>query len=168
MRVAICDPSRESLELMENYLKESSYVSEIELFSEIKYLFDEMKKGLYYDLIFLEIDWHTKKIGIDYAKELQKIGPYTKIVYINECADEYIEEIFLNTSNLSGFILKPVSKEKLEKNVEKIKTQKMNTEDKLIFRYRGTILAIPFEDLICIESQLHQKGFLIFQKIWRK
>lgn len=161
MKIAVCDDLRESLEDVKKLLEQISFVKKIDLFSEIDFFYEELKDGKHYDAVLMDIDWKSEQSGIDFAAELQKFSPYTKIIYITAFTMDYVEDIFLKSANLSGFLMKPIKSEQLLKNLEKIRRAQEETEGQLIIKNRGNVLAIPFRDIIYLESQLHKVNIIL-------
>lgn len=156
MRIAVCDDQPEVLEQLKSMLEQMEFVEKVHVYSDMEVFLSVLDKAAYYNAVLMDIDWKADRTGIDLAKELQKRSPATKIIYITAYAMEYIEDIFLKPSNLSGFLLKPVRAEQLEKNLRKIQRQQEQTEGKLIITSRGNIIAVSFRDIIYLENQLHR------------
>ncbi len=156
MRVAVCDDLKESLEQIEELLKQVPYIEKIDTFTDMDFFYDEIKDGKYYDVIFMDIDWKQEKTGIDFASELRKYSPDSQIVYVTAYTMDYVEDVFLMSSNLSGFLTKPVKMEPLQKNLEKIKKRHQEADGKLLIKQRGAVIVIPLKEIIYMESQLHK------------
>lgn len=161
MKVAVCDDLRESLIQIEELLQQIPYIQLIDTFTNINHFYDEIKEGKSYDVVFMDIDWKQEKTGIDFAAELQKYSPNSQIVYVTAYTMEYVEDVFLTASNLSGFLMKPVKMKQLEKNLEKVRRRLPDKEGKLLVKQRGTMIAIPFKEIIYIESQLHKVSIVL-------
>lgn len=161
LRVAVCDDLKESLVQLEKLLEQLSYVRVIDTFSDMSFFYDELREGKTYDVVFMDIDWKQEKTGIDFAAELQKYSPNSQIVYVTAYTMEYVEDVFLTASNLSGFLMKPVKMKQLEKNLEKVRRRLPDKEGKLLVKQRGTMIAIPFKEIIYIESQLHKVSIVL-------
>lgn len=161
MRVAICDDLRESLEQMESLLKQISYVQKIETFSNMEVFCAKLKAGTIYDVILMDIDWKQEKTGIDFAEEIYQYSPSSQIIYVTAYTMDYIEDIFVQKSNLCGFLMKPVKLENLEKNLDKAKARGQEVEGKLVIRQKGAIVAVPFQEIIYMESQLHKANIVL-------
>ena len=161
LTVAVCDDLKESLIQISNLLEEISYVKKIDTFSDINLFYEELKNGKYYDVIFMDIDWKQEKTGIDFAAELQKHSSNSQIIYVTAYTMEYVEDVFLKTSNLSGFLMKPVKKEQLERNLEKIRRRQQDIEGKLLVRQKGAMIAIPLKEILYLESKLHKVNIML-------
>ena len=161
LTVAVCDDLKESLIQISNLLEEISYVKKIDTFSDINLFYEELKNGKYYDVIFMDIDWKQEKTGIDFAAELQKHSSNSLIIYVTAYTMEYVEDVFLQASNLSGFLMKPVKKEQLERNLEKIRRRQQDIEGKLLVRQKGAMIAIPLKEILYLESKLHKVNIML-------
>lgn len=166
MKVAVCDDQRIILKQMQEMLKKINTVSLIHLFPDMEAFLKMLREGEYYDVILMDIVWEQAKNGIDVASEIQQISPTSKIIYITGYAVEYIENIFLKPSNLSGFIMKPVKIEVLQENLEKVKREMGQTEEKLVIKYKGNIFAIPFSDILYVENKLHRAQIVTEHKVY--
>ena len=71
MRVAVCDDLKESLDQIEELLKQVPYIEKIDTFIDMGFFYDEIKDGKYYDVIFMDIDWKQEKTGIDFLKDIE-------------------------------------------------------------------------------------------------
>ena len=161
MKVAVCDDLRECLVQMENLLYQISYIEQVDTYSNISLFFEDLKNGKVYDAVFMDIDWEQDKTGIDFAEKLLKYSPNSQIVYITAYTMDYVEDIFLTASNLSGFLMKPVKLEQLEKNLEKIQRRQQSNQGNLLVKQKGAMIAIPQKDIIYLESQLHKVNIVL-------
>jgi len=94
--------------------------SEITTFLRIAELFKKVKDGERFDAVFMDIEWDgEEKGGIDFASELYKLSPKTKIIFVTGYPARYSQEIFLKYTNLMGFIAKPINIDILQKKYRK-------------------------------------------------
>jgi DNA-binding LytR/AlgR family response regulator len=156
MRIAVCDDMPCVLEEIRQQMEALGYTTGVDYFSDIKMLYDELNNEEEYDVILMDIDWKSEKTGIDFSEELHKLCSGTQIIYITAYTMDYVEDIFLQKSNLSGFLTKPIKPEQLQKNLEKVKQRNNKPEGKLLIRHKGTVYAILFDEIVCVESQLHK------------
>ena len=157
MRIAVCDDQVQALEEIKQMLQDMPNVEIVHLYSDMEIFFSILKEKEYYDVVFMDIDWKDKKTGLDFAEQAQKVSPYTQIVYITAYTMDYVEDIFLRQSNLSGFLMKPIKREQLERNLQKVRDkQKHDEKGKILLHYKGKELVIPFRDITYMESQLHK------------
>lgn len=156
MNIAVCDDQPEALEELKEMLKQISFVKRIHIYSDISVFLNALQEETHYNAVLMDIDWRNEKTGIDFAEEMQTLSPLTKIIYITAYTMEYVEDIFLKTSNLSGFLIKPVKPEQLEKNLRKIQNQQKEPHKNLVINSKGNTIVIPFQSIIYIENQLHR------------
>lgn len=156
MKVAVCDDIKEVLKEIELLLKDIPFVKKIDVFSDIELLYAEIREGGKYDVILMDIDWKEEQTGIEYASKLFELNPCTKIIYMTAYTVDYIEDAVLKTKNLSGFLVKPVKKDVLEKILVKIKRQAEEVEGKLVVKYKSNVTVISFSDIYYLESNLHK------------
>lgn len=161
MIVAVCDNSKETLDEMKQLLEQIAYIKNIELFSKIDSFFDELNAGKCYDVVLMGIEWEDAKNGIDYAEEIYKCSPYTKVIFMTSYTMKYVEDAILSSSNMRGFLAKPVKEEILAKTLEKIRVKSSYTDGKLVVRYRGSINLIPMDDIVYLESRLHKVNIVL-------
>lgn len=164
MKIAICDDLLEAAEELKRLLAEIPDMKEIDCYTEIEKLYQEVDDETRYDIIFMDIDWKEQKTGIDFGEELGKKCPTSRIVYVTAYALEFVENIFVRNSNLSGFLKKPVRKEQLEKLILKIKKDYDTVPKNLVIRQKGTIFYIPFEHICYLENQLHKVKIVTDEK----
>lgn len=164
MKVAVCDDQREVLNQLDGMLKQISFVKKVHLYSDLDIFLSVPDEEMDYDAVLMDIDWKSGRTGIDVAEELQRRSPAAKIIYITAYTMEYVEDIFLKMSNLSGFLMKPIKAERLKKNLEKIRDQKVCTDGKLVISSRGNRIAIPFRDILYMENQLHRVHIVLAGK----
>lgn len=165
MRVAVCDDIKEVLGETKKLLECIPYVKNIELYSDIDFLFADICEGIHFDAILMDIDWKKDKNGIDFAADLQKYSSNTKIIYMTSYTMDYVEDIFLNSSNLSGFLKKPVKLEQLQKNLDKVLRDMNDSNGRLRIQHKGTIQVLSFEEIIYLESRLHKVNIYTDTKV---
>lgn len=161
MKLAVCDPFIQSIDELKMYLNSISYIKTVEYFSKIEDFFDELNTGMYYDVVLMAIDWNDVKTGIDYAKELSFICPYTNVVFMTSYTTKYVENVILKASNMGGFLMKPVKPDLLKLTLDKILEKNKDTHNKLIVRHKGSVLMIPIDDIVYLESQLHKINIVL-------
>lgn len=167
MIIAVCDDQPETLEELKGMLEQFPFVKKVHLYSDLEIFLSALVEEMYYDAVLMDIDWKSDRTGIDLSEEVQKQSPSTKIIYMTAYTMEYVEDIFLKASNLSGFLVKPVKLEQLEKNLLKIQKQKKDLDGKLLIRSKGNTILVPFQDIIYMENQLHKVVIVLAEKEYR-
>ena len=161
MKAAICDDQPQALEELRKILLEIPAVRKVHTYSDMDNFWATLEAGIYYDVVFMDIDWNQKETGIDFAGRLFEISPYTKLIYVTAYTMDYVEDIFFTHTNLSGFLKKPVDKEQLLRNLEKVQKLQTSSEGKLLIYQQGSRLAIPFQDILYLESHLHKTSVVL-------
>lgn len=156
MKAAICDDQPQALEELKNVLLQIPLINTVHIYSKMDNFWATLNAGIYFDVVFMDIDWKQNETGIDFAGKLYEICPYTKIIYVTAYTMDYVEDAFLSYSNLSGFLKKPVDEEKLLRNLEKIQKEQSISRGKLLIYYQSSYMVIPFQDILYLESQLHK------------
>ena len=80
MRIAICDDSKDEISKIRWAMFDIKADYQIDAFQSGKELFESVKGGAVYDVLFCDIYMNGEN-GIDVAKEMQKLSPSTAIVY---------------------------------------------------------------------------------------
>jgi len=156
MEIAICDNNELVLIEIEAQVKSLSMADNISAFSNLDSFLFSIDAGKRYDAVFMDINWGENNLtGIDVASELFNICPETKIIYVTGYVD-FSQEIFLNHSNLSGFLTKPVDTKLLQKNLQKIKEHTpLEKQAQLVLQQNGRPVSIPIREIYYIESEGH-------------
>lgn len=106
-----------------------------------------------FDAVIMDIEWDGEEKGIRYAERLKEIAPSTAIIFMTGYTSKYIQQIFLHSSSLSGFLMKPLNPELLRENLKKVLANQ--TDDgisRFTFQYKGTVYSLDFDKILYIES----------------
>lgn len=156
MDIAVCDDSMEALNDVRNVLIETNRVNLIECFNDIDRFMRDVEDGSRYDIVMMDIDWKEKKNGIDYAAWLYDKAPDTRLIFFTGYSQEYIEDVFMQRTNIEGYLKKPVKKDRVIKIIDKIENSKINMNlQKLVIKQRGQIQTVAYESIIYIEGSNH-------------
>lgn len=156
MKVAVCDDQPEILLEMQKILLKEEDIRSVDIYGDIEIFFSMINEEKVYDVVFMDIDWKSQQTGIDFAKRLYQCCPDTKLVYITSYALEYVEDVFLGQSNLSGFLTKPIKEKQLKRNIDKIRKEREDVGKKLLVKWKGEIIAVPFSQIRYLEGKLHK------------
>ena len=173
MHVAACDDNELFLLEIKEKLGKIKFIEEISLFPNIHTFLFSIDGGKRYDAILMDIDWGQEGTGIDAAEELFRLCPATKIIYVTGYNERFSQQIFLQKSNLSGFLTKPVDQLLLESNLRKVLNDlPFQEEQSLVLRQRNTPISIPIREIFYIESrghtvEIHSRGepIVIYEKL---
>lgn len=155
MNIAICDDNlldRELIvDLLECYFFNKSISYSIDQYENGDNLIYEIEDGHPYDIIILDI-FMGKLLGIEVAKNLRKLKFNGEIIFLTASSDFAVDSYDVNAG---GYILKPISYNKLKKVIDKV-TLKLGTNSYCV-RQRSNFLLIPYNE---IESELNDSRFL--------
>ena len=156
MKIAICDDHKNQLDYIAMHVGSVCAQSEISLFSSIADLFRRVEEGYCFDSIFMDIEWDGhEENGIDFAAKLHKLSA-AKIVFITAHLERYFQGIFLKTTNVCGFVQKPIDqchlRQTLERVAKEIMLERFKKSRKLSLMIKGATLVVPADDILYIES----------------
>lgn len=150
--VAICDDEEVICNQIEKYL--SIYVEQGKIKTEVYYscekLYEDLLSGIYYDLIFLDIELKHMN-GIDLGNKIRSYlgNQRTQIVYIS-VAEKYAMELF--QVRPLNFLVKPIDERNVIDNLKTaIKLSEMNGGC-YEFQTGSSLFRIPFHEIIFFES----------------
>ena len=155
MRVAVCDDEREAILYLSELLKKNQKIDVVNQYTNQNEFMNQIRNGEQFDIVFMDIDWKKETDGIQLSKILYEISPMTQIIYVTGYNDRFSQQIFLENSNLCGYLVKPVRAELLDKLLQKAEERAEHTEEKLLIRQKGTVQAIPIREIYYLESKGH-------------
>lgn len=155
LNIAICDDEKEVCAYMEDVLMKigQAFCQEIsiEIFYSGERLCKSLYKGIYYDMIFLDIDLKTMN-GIEIGEFIRETiaNQSTHIVYISG-KDSYAMELF--DIRPLNFLIKPLKYEKIQK-VFRTALKLIHHNNDLIFEYQKghCFYRIPLYNILYFES----------------
>lgn len=155
MKIAICDDQKIHLEHILTRVSQVCPQSEIKTFQEILEFFENINAGIIFDIVFMDIEWVGEvQGGIDFAAQLYKRSPDTKIVFVTGHQQRYFQEIFLKHINLKGYVAKPIDIDILRKIVEKIQAETLlEKKQKLLISFNNMVTSLNPNDILYIESR---------------
>ncbi|MDR3278729.1 MAG: LytTR family DNA-binding domain-containing protein [Oscillospiraceae bacterium] len=156
MEIAVCDDNKLFLRELEEQLHAIAEVKNISVFSDLAAFLLSIDAGKRYDAVLMDIEWDKNAAGLDAAKELYKLCPEAKIIYVTGHAERFSQHIFLHRANLSGYLAKPVDAGLLRANLQKVADNTEASEQpSLVLRQRGKYISVPFHEVYSIESYKH-------------
>jgi len=174
MKIAICDDQQSNLEHTAALVRQTGIQCDVSQFCDISVLLREIESGADFDAILMDIEWNGEQRGIDFASEIYLRSPEAKIVFVTGYPERYSQEIFLKTTNLTGFIAKPADISILTRNLEKIYAGIKARENHrlLLLRYGSDVTSVDPDDILYIESRAHTAtvhtsdgGHLCYEKL---
>ena len=156
MEIAVCDDNALFLEEIVDQIDALRVAESISKFSNLETFMFTIDAGKRYDVVLMDIEWHDKVAGMDAAAELYKLCPEAKVIYITGRVERYSQEIFLQRSNLSGYLTKPVNMELLKANLQKVADAlAYEVHPTLVLRQKGSPISVPLREICYIESDNH-------------
>ena len=155
MLLAICDDDRVFLERFRGQVEDLGLARRIDCFSALDAFLGALEDGAQYDAVLMDIDWKQDETGMDVAERLSACAPRTRIIYVTGYNDRFSQRIFLQKSNLSGYLVKPVDSALLRANLEKAAAAVAREELTLTVSVGGKPLSIPCREIVYLESLGH-------------
>lgn len=156
MDIAVCDDDRFFLDEMKQVLFDCRNVELIECFDDIELFRKSVRDGIKYDVVLMDIDWREANNGIDHGEWLYSQSPRTSLIFVTGYSEQYIEAVFMQNTNIAGYLKKPVNKINLQRLLERIKEDNHKVKDEaVVVKQRGKVISLPYKDICCIESTGH-------------
>ena len=156
MYIAACDDNALFLNELREQLRGLNIADRLAFYSDMDAFFSSVENGEAYDAVLMDIDWGRYETGIDAAEKLYELSPRTRIIYVTGYNDRFSQRIFLQRSNLSGYLVKPVDSGLLRANLEKVQRAGAERESPLLtVVFRGRPVSIPCREIFYLESHGH-------------
>lgn len=177
MQVAICDDERIFLEQLHEMILETDRMWECDLFDNPDDLRAALRRGICYDVVFMDIDWKREdENGIQYAAEINRLHPETNIIFTTSYNERFSQEIFWETVNLCGYLVKPVQERNLLMLLDKLdrmkRRQQEEKEKSIIIQYKAGSEVYTYREILYLESKAHQviihtrdKDIIVYEKL---
>ncbi|MDF2617201.1 MAG: LytTr DNA-binding protein [Sedimentibacter sp.] len=167
LRIAICDDDKIICQQLEDMLadieEESNEQFEVEVFYSGEELYRFLKKNNRYNLIFLDIEMRDLN-GVEVGKKIrdEMNDETTQIVYISGREDYAMDLFEVRPLN---FLIKPVSKSKVEAAVNK--AIKILGESKHFYEYKnGNVnFSVPVGDILYFESDGRKVNIILMDDV---
>lgn len=155
-KIAVCDESPLILKQVVRVVNRVYSSIICEEYSELKNLLLTIKSGEQYLMVIISIEWNGQEKGIEAAHQIQELDSSIRIIYMTGYTEKYVQQIFLKSANISGFLIKPIEETILEENLWKLKEEEQEREKKSLFiKYKGIMYSILFDDISYLESEGH-------------
>lgn len=152
MNIAICDYNNEErkklMNLLNTYFGNTSIICDYALYCNETNLLNDIKSGIKFDIVFLEIKLPVEPKGIVFAKTLRSIN-YTGKIIFNSSSNSYAAESYEVCA--SGYIVKPVSILKIRNCMDRY-INEFKTEYYIIKQKKNDVY-IPINDIMYLESE---------------
>ena len=151
MRIAICDDSKDEISKIRWAMFDIKADYQIDAFQSGKELFESVKGGAVYDVLFCDIYMNGEN-GIDVAKEMQKLSPGTAIVFTTTSTEHAVEAFSLRALH---YIVKPVKAEDVVEVLSRI-GKKEEPRHTLAVRVSRTLNMLYQDEIVRIEGADHR------------
>lgn len=94
MRVAVCDNDSAQIERITNMILNMGITSQCDAYVNPHDIVKAVKEGLDYDIVIININWNSEFNGMKAAEQISRLDAKTKIIYMAEETDKYVQEIF--------------------------------------------------------------------------
>ncbi len=160
MNIAICDDDTIYGLYLVEMCRELSISDTVDYYETPTELLDVISTSNNYDVLLMDIVFKTEKNGIDYMAELYTKCPTIHIIYITAYTDHYVSKAFLQKTNISGFLQKPINSELLLKTLQTIYKKIRDDRTHLVlFQGKRPIKTVLTKDIQYLESSAH-KAFI--------
>ena len=158
MHISICDDHISNINDLDALIHSIYTPTSIHHFSHIKSFFKALEQGMPCDLVFMDIHWEqSSPTGIDFAETLYHTAPDTKLIYVTAQPDRFAQNIFLKSSNLKGFLIKPINTALLLTYLNKIEKECAQLQtSRLFLKNKGELYSLPTAHIKLLESEGHK------------
>jgi DNA-binding LytR/AlgR family response regulator len=155
INIAICDDDEVILHEIMKKIKKANWKDNtitINIFTSGKDLIESIRKGIDYNVIFMDIDLHDNYLGTDTGMIIKMINPSILIIYVSSY-DSYYPEIV--KAEPFDFLKKPIEDNQLDYTIEKILHRLHYLHNSYLYTYKsnGMINTINLNEVKYFESQ---------------
>lgn len=155
MHIAVCDDNILFLSTLKTQVEALDIADRISDYSDLNSFLRSVESGTRYDAVLMDIDWEQTTTGMDIAERLSRLSPMTRIIYVTGYNDRFSQQIFLQSANLSGYLVKPVDSALLRANLEKVADAVRQDEPTLTVSVSGKPVSLPLGEIAYLESLGH-------------
>lgn len=152
MRIAICDDDKLQLQHIQSeltqLLRDKRITAEVSLFSDADALIDSIHAQKA-DIILLDIMMPLVN-GMDAAKEIRCFDQRAIIVFLTSSPEFAVESYDVKAS---GYLLKPISREKFRRVLEECLSAVGSTPEVLVLHTAFGYKCVPLQSIECAEAQ---------------
>ena len=158
MRTAIFSVDEQRKTLMKRELEKLEILRNVQTFNNLNCLLEEIIYENIFDYVIVDIEKNGIEHGLEFAQKVYQRQPLVKLIFVIEDGNDFIENLFLIYANIVGVYQKPVISKRFSGIIKKIleKNSSCSQKEKLVFRKKGEIYAIPLEEIIYIDSQIRR------------
>lgn len=112
------------------------------------------------DIILMDLELEKAGNGIDLTAKIRKSNPETVFIYVTAYTEKFVQDAFLNSQNVAGFLVKPIQSDYFNKAIDKAKRMLLKTKKIIhITPIKGSYTALNEEDILYIESSAHNATY---------
>ena len=154
MIIAVCDDEKDILDnnifMINRILEKYQYECECEGFTDGRVLLDNaLKKHIHYDIYILDINLITMS-GLDMARKIREVQKDSLIIFLTNYDKFAIEAFDVHAFN---YILKPISEESFEIQLEECLNYLEEKKVLYYFKYNRSIMSVHYNHIYYFESQ---------------
>ncbi len=156
IQVAVCDDQKlfsfSVKSILDKVIDKYHMDVDVHVYSCGQRMLEDFEKGLFFDIIFLDIFMGTSN-GYEVAQKLRETNRSSKIVFLTSTKDYVFEGYNVDAS---GYLLKPYQEEEIENIFMKlVKSLKISVSKTMVIDYKGTITKLELSDIEFFESRDH-------------
>lgn len=150
IKCAICDDEYNVADAIEKYITEKDKrIFQCDIFSSAEEFIGKYnEENEKYDVYFLDIEM-GKISGLELAKKIRTDDINALIIFITSHT-EYVYDVFEMVT--FDFITKPVSREKIEKLLDKVKSYLCVSKTKFVFSYNKNTYSLAYDSILYLEK----------------
>lgn len=151
MHIGICDDLASDLGLLQSHIEKYSEVNnmilKISSFINGESLIAEMKKGIEFNIVFLDI-YMNESNGMETARAIRNLGINCMIIFTTTSLDYAIDSYEVQAVH---YLVKPVTYEKLESALNRCKQFLNNADYYIEVKSDRLMVRVPLRELIFAE-----------------
>lgn len=152
INIAVCDDDMRTASLIESLLLDlissTGAKAEVEIYSDGEVLFTDIRKGIQYDLIYLDIEMQNLD-GISLAHKLRKNNYDLLIIYVSN-HDKYLKELF--EVETFRFLSKPIDIHKFAVYFNEAISRIQGNRSYYTYQFNRMTYRVRVKDILYFES----------------
>ncbi len=152
LNIGIVEDDSVFLKELSSYIRlwEKRNYCQVEIFTYLSCESFQAEEKLQFDLIFMDIELQDGN-GVKLAKELRRKEYTGELVFLTSFQEYVFEGYHVRALN---YLLKPIQYDKIKTCLDIVLS--IVNDENYIYRYRDTIIKIPYHNIICISSANHK------------
>ncbi len=157
IKVAICDADVSVRRQIEHVTGQIQEIRQCDWYPDPSSLIKILELGnVPYQVILISLEWDPGRDWVKMVREIRDQCPFAKMVYMAECPQRFVEQIFIREILPGGFLVKPLEQRAVTECFARLLGE-MEPEPGcgLLIRRRGRIQSIDFREIVYLESVGH-------------